>query len=214
MTAPRLERALRDWAPRWHPGRFRATLIALVIASVVVPLALLAMPYLEIFNDMAVQPKAKAQGLYGWTHQAGLVVERPPVPGTIPMGHLPYPIGGEGEEAAQRAGATLANPLTPSLEVLQRGQNRFNVFCITCHGERGEGNGKIIGPNLFPAPPSLHTDQARGFADGRIYHVITRGQNKMPSYADRLDPEDRWAVVHYVRALQRAMQDGAGEQER
>ena len=82
----------------------------------------------------------------------------------------------------------------------------FNTFCIVCHGPRAEGNGSIVGPGLFPAPPSLHSEAARGFKDGRIFHVITRGQNKMPSYAGDLTPEERWSVVHYVRALQKALQ--------
>ena len=67
------------------------------------------------------------------------------------------------------------------------------------------GTGPIVGPALFPAPPSLHTKAARDFKDGRIFHVITRGQNTMPSYADKLTVEDRWAVIHFVRALQRAL---------
>jgi len=211
MSESPMQQRLRRWSPRWHPLRFRATLVGLVAASIGVPLGILAIPYLEIFNDMAVQPKAKAQGTYGWFSDVSLRVERPPVAGTLPMDVFPYPIEGKDEAAAKLAEATLVNPLAPTIEVLKRGQKIFNTYCIVCHGERAEGNGPIVGPNLFPAPPSLHTEQARNFKDGRIFHVITRGQNKMPSYADVLVPEDRWSVVHYVRALQKAMQTDEGE---
>jgi mono/diheme cytochrome c family protein len=202
----KLEDGLRKWTPIWRPTRFKATLVGLLAAAFVIPLAFLALPYLEIFNDMAVQPKGKAQGLYGWFADQALVVERQPVKGTLPMNVFPYTIAGKDEEAAKLANETVSNPLKPTLDVLERGQKIFNRVCITCHGPRAEGDGRIQGPGLFPAPPSLHTPQAREFKDGRIFHVITRGQNKMPSYADMLTPEERWSVVLYVRALQKTME--------
>jgi mono/diheme cytochrome c family protein len=206
----KLEDGLRKWEPKWRPGLFKATLIALPILAIAIPLGILAIPYLEILNDMAVQPKGKTQGVYG--HQSGqkLTVERPPVAGTIPMGYVPYEIQGADEAARKRAEATLTNPLKRTREVLLRGQELYNTFCIVCHGERGLGDGKITGPppTRFPAPPSLHTKQARAFKDGRIFHNITVGQNKMPGYADEIDVVDRWAIVHFVRALQRTMQEG------
>ena len=206
MIPKKIQDTLKSWAPRWHPGRFRATLAAMAVLAVVVPIGLLAIPYLDIFNEMAVQPKAKAQGTYGWfsDHQE-LVAFRQPVPGTIPMsGWMPYPIQGNDDASRKLASETLKGP-EPVYELTKNvGQKWFNVFCITCHGPEGDGNGKIVGPNLFPAPPSLHTEQARKFAEGHIFHVITAGQNKMPSYADRLTPEQRWRVVHYVKAMQEA----------
>jgi mono/diheme cytochrome c family protein len=198
----KLEDGLRGWTPIWRPNRFKATLVALVAAAFVIPLAFLALPYLEPFNDMAVQPKGKAQGLYGWFTDQALVVERRPVEGTLPMDVFPHPIAGKDEASAKLANDTLENPLLSTKDVLLRGQKIFNRICITCHGPTAEGDGRIQGPGLFPAPPSLHTDTARAFKDGRIFHVITRGQNKMPPYADVLTPDERWSVVHYVRALQ------------
>jgi len=189
---------------RIPPAAFRAILIALPLLAIAIPLAVLAIPYLEILNDMAVQPKGKSQGLYGWFSDQALVVERPPPPGTVPM-EPPRPVlGPKGEEGAKRAGRELVNPLPVDMPTLERGRKVYEIYCIVCHGKRAEGNGPIVGPGLFPAPPSLHTPQARGFPDGHIFHVISRGQKKMPSYADRIDPDERWAVVHYVRALQRA----------
>jgi mono/diheme cytochrome c family protein len=215
MIPKKLEDGLRNWSPRWRPNRFKATLIALPILAIAIPLAVLAIPYLDVLNDMAVQPKGKPQGQYGWFSRQSLVVERPPVAGTIPMGYVPYTIQGNDEASRKLAEETLTNPLPLDTETqrrtaLKRGQKLYNTFCIVCHGERGVGNGRIIGPGLFPAPPSLHTDQALAFKDGRIFHNITRGQNKMPAYADEIDPDDRWAIVYYVRALQRTMQAAKG----
>jgi mono/diheme cytochrome c family protein len=205
MIAKKIQERLRNWSPTWRPSWFKATLIALPILAIAIPLGVLAIPYLEILNDMAVQPKGKPQSYYGWFSDESLLVERPPVAGTIPMGYEPYKIAGADEEARKLAESTLTNPLKPTREVLKRGQTLFNTFCIVCHGERAVGNGTIVGPGLFPSPPSLHTKQANDFKDGRIFHNITRGQNKMPAYADEIAPVDRWAIVHYVRALQKTM---------
>lgn len=216
MIPAKIQEKMRDFSPKWRPGWFKATLVAMPVLAIAIPLALLAMPYLEWFNDMAVQPKGKAQGRYGlWTGERD-IVQRPPVEGTVPMeGYAAYRIDDEDpEKAAKRAGEELTNPVPVSQEVLELGRKWFETLCIVCHGPEAEGNGKIVGPDLFPAPPSLHTATARAFPDGRIFHVITKGQNKMPSYADVLDPQERWSVVHYVRVLQRAMekaQSGAEE---
>jgi len=200
-----IEKRLRALSPRFSPTLFRTTLIAVFSMAFVIPLAVLALPYLDLFNDMAVQPKGKAQMVLGAPVGDGGLVDRLPVNGTIPRGYVEYEIEGEGEEAAKLAGETLKNPLEPTMDVLRLGQKLFDRYCWTCHGKGGDGNGPIVGPNLFPAPPSLHTETARAFPDGRIYHVIMRGQNnKMPSYADKLSPRERWATIHYVRALQRA----------
>ncbi len=88
---------------------------------------------------------------------------------------------------------------------MERGREVYNTYCIACHGEKGDADGSVTGPNRYPAPPSLHTDQARGYSDGTIFHILTRGMNQMPSYAWEVGPEDRWKTIHYVRARQRAM---------
>ncbi len=202
-----LERILQGWKPIWRQGRWNATLVGIAAGAVIVPLGFLALPYLELFNDMAVQPKGKAQGQYGWYTDHQIPVQRNPVPGTMPMSYVPYAIDDADEKAAvKRAEETLVNPLKPTMAVLTRGRKTFDTICATCHGKRGEADGGVVGPNLFPAPPTLHTKEARAYKDGRIFHIITRGQNKMPAYADIVEPEERWAVIHYIRALQRAKQ--------
>jgi mono/diheme cytochrome c family protein len=212
-----LKQILREWSPGWKPFRWRATLIGIFAMAIIIPLAFLALPYLEILNDMAVQPKAKAQGEYGWFSDVQIPSERLPVPGTFPMSlheYYPYPFpkgtGKEEEAAAKPAAAHWKSPyVTRSVKAVQieRGEKIFHNICRTCHGPRGDADGPIVGAGLFPAPPSLHTKQAREFTDGRIFHVITVGQQKMPSYATTLAPDERWAVILYVRALQRAKID-------
>ncbi len=205
MMSRKMQDRLAGFEPRFSPMAYKAALFGMLIAAFAIPLGLAAIPYIEFFNDMAVQPKGKAQGLYGTTIGQPHLVDRMPPSGSLPMDFMPYAIAGNDVKAAERAGETLRNPLKPTMKVLERGQKLFHDYCRTCHGSQGQGDGPIVGPGLFPAPPSLHTDTARSFKDGRIFHVITRGQNAMPSYADKLNTEDRWAVIHFLRALQRSL---------
>ena len=191
---------------RVFPLAYKGALIAVVALAFAIPLALAALPFIEFFNGMAAQPKAKAQMHYGRVFGEELRAERLPVEGTVPRGYVAYEfahVPGTLEEAA-KVGDLLDNPLPRTLVSMQQGQTLFNVHCTVCHGKLGTGDGPVTGPNRFPAPPSLHTDQARGYQDGTIFHIITQGTAKMPTYADKLDPTERWQVVHYLRALQRA----------
>jgi cytochrome c5 len=212
MITPRL---IDKLLPKWSPTMYKATLGGLVVLAIVIPLAMAATPFIEFFNGMAAQPKGKAQMTYGRVYGMDLIVERPPVEGTIPRGYFPYEFDELGNtiEDAKLVGAQLKNPVPITMAVLEQGRNRFNTFCIACHGERGEGNGPVTGPDRFPAPPSLHTQQAVGYQDGTIYHILTKGVGKMPSYADKLAPDERWAVIHYLRALQRSMAPHPGDLE-
>lgn len=89
--------------------------------------------------------------------------------------------------------------LTPQL--LQRGRERFDIYCAVCHGLAGDGNGEVV-QRGFPAPPSYHTERLRNAPIGHFYDVITNGYGVMYSYAARVEPEDRWAIAAYIRALQ------------
>lgn len=124
---------------------------------------------------------------------------RQPVPGTIPQGFSPYAYKlGEGPAA----GRELHNPLPKSRETYLAGRNAFNTYCAVCHGKEGLGNGSIV--PKFPQPPSLVSEKIVDWKDGEIFHTITLGQNLMPAYASQITKEERWAIAHYVRALQRA----------
>ena len=94
---------------------------------------------------------------------------------------------------------TLPFALTP--QVMNRGQERFNIYCSPCHGRLGYGNGMVV-QRGFRAPPSYHIDRLRHAPLGHFYGVMTDGFGAMPSYADKVAPDDRWAVAAYIRALQ------------
>jgi mono/diheme cytochrome c family protein len=96
-----------------------------------------------------------------------------------------------------------APPITAAL--LQRGRERFDIFCAPCHGRIGDGAGMIV-QRGFPHPPSFHIDRLRAVPAQHFFDVITNGYGAMYSYAARLAPPDRWAVAAYIRALQ-ASQD-------
>lgn len=123
---------------------------------------------------------------------------RMPVEGTVARGFMPYPYKGKPDDA----GKYLVNPLLPTKETLELGKKKFLTFCSPCHGNFGDGDSRLNGQ--FPNPPTLHSDKVRNWPDGNIYHVITDGQNVMPSYQYQISREERWAIVHYIRALQRS----------
>ena len=84
---------------------------------------------------------------------------------------------------------------------LERGRDRFNIYCSVCHGPTGEADGMIV-QRGFPQPPSFHEQRLREAPEGHFFHVITHGYGVMYPYADRITPEDRWAIVAYIRTLQ------------
>jgi len=92
-------------------------------------------------------------------------------------------------------------PFLITREVLERGRDRFDIYCSPCHGRLGNGDGMIIRRGFRP-PPSYHIDRLRKAPVGHFYEVITHGFGSMYDYADRVAPRDRWAIVAYIRALQ------------
>jgi len=94
-----------------------------------------------------------------------------------------------------------APPVTAAL--LERGQERYRIYCTPCHAELGDGHGMIV-QRGFPAPPSFHIERLRTAPPQYLYDVITQGRGVMYSFADRVAPQDRWAIVAYIRALQRS----------
>jgi mono/diheme cytochrome c family protein len=207
MIAGRITERVRNLEPKWSPTAFKATLVAILGAAVAIPFVLAAIPFIEFFNGMAAQPKGKTQMTYGRIFGVDKLVERPPAPGTAAQGYAPYAFQDVDNtiEGAQQAGEQLENPLPVTRDVLEAGRTQYEVYCMACHGNRGEGDGSVVGPNRFPAPPTLHTEAARGYADGTIFHITTKGLGNMPAYDRMLDARERWEAVRYVRVLQRAM---------
>ncbi|MCF8240796.1 MAG: DUF3341 domain-containing protein [Melioribacteraceae bacterium] len=153
--------------------------------------------FMTPFNWMMEQGKAVPQEYNEIFANARSMQQ--PVKGTISRGNLPYEFKGKPEEAER----VLLNPLQLNEKNLTMGKANFNIYCSPCHGYFGEGDSRMRGQ--FPNPPSLHSEKARNWSDGRIYHIISDGQNIMPSYSSQLTRQERWATVLYIRALQRSL---------
>ncbi|MBL7926925.1 MAG: cytochrome c [Bacteroidia bacterium] len=130
-----------------------------------------------------------------------------PVDGTMPRGftYFNFPASNEGYELAS---IHAQNPLTSDSVNLAEGKRLYGIYCATCHGESGQGDGSIVASGKFPPPPSYSKgNSSRGglmkdLTDGKIYHTITYGINMMGSHASQIAPTDRWRVVMFVRSLQ------------
>ena len=109
----------------------------------------------------------------------------------------PGPVNMEASPADQKI------PFTVTDAMLKRGQERFNIYCVACHGRAGDGDGIVV-QRGFSKPPSFYSRMLLDCPDAHIYDVITHGKGAMFSYDDRITPDDRWAIVAYVRALQEA----------
>ena len=154
--------------------------------------------FMTPFNWMMEQSKISAQDETDFFADGFSM--REPVEGTVSRGEMPYPYIGEPEQA----GRFLVNPLSYTPENIKNGEEKYDTFCSPCHGYHGEGESRMRGQ--FPIPPSLHSSKLLDeWSDGRIYHVITEGQNTMPGYKRQLNEKERWQVVAYVRTLQRAL---------
>ncbi len=153
-------------------------------------------PPLQIRYDMQYQTKVGAQQTS--TFFADRKSMRDHVPGTVPRNGSIYPY-----TTFQEAEAELHNPFAGDGSVLPRGKNRFNAFCAPCHSVTGQDITEVVRKGM-QKPPNLAAANAKAYSDAHIFHVISAGQNIMSSYADKLKPEDRWAIVNYVRELQKA----------
>ena len=175
-------------------------------------------PPIEIFPDMDHQPKVKAQVPSNFfADDRG---NRLPVAGTVPLGYEeplskdnPFPDEGKYRTVRYSAGTDYFNtgrfgdrwgtgiPLPVNAELLQRGKERYTIFCGVCHGASGAGNG-VTGQYGLVAIANFHQDRLRNMADGEIFNTITHGKNTMLGYGASIPVDDRWAIVAYVRALQ------------
>jgi len=121
--------------------------------------------------------------------------QRPYSPGVGPVA-TPAGVVQYGEPASQNAPAL-------TLALVERGQERFRIYCTPCHSELGDGQGMIV-QRGFPPPPSYHDDRLRNVPIQHFYDVITQGYGAMYPFADRVPGDDRWAIAAYIRALQRS----------
>jgi mono/diheme cytochrome c family protein len=156
-------------------------------------------PNVEVIQDMMEQPALKAQDFSPQDREKS--GQRLPPEGTAAMNREVYLYKGNPEGAANG----LQNPnkeVNP--ELLALGEKHFKNYCYVCHGEQGKGDGPVAAKFQGIKPPSLLSEKVRGMKDGMIFHIITEGQGVMGSYINQMPwAKDRWAVVTYVRKLQK-----------
>lgn len=161
------------------------------------------------FPGMKRQPKPRPQGESKFFADGR--ADRPLPPGVVsrePLRNDYALYDGKAADGSWVRGFPAALPVDSAL--MARGQDRYAIYCTPCHGAVGDGNG-ITKQYGMGATPTYHDGRLRSMAEGEIYHTITHGKGNMQSYADKLLPEDRWAVILYVRALQRAQTGSASD---
>lgn len=124
---------------------------------------------------------------------------RAQIPGTIARGQIwEQNVENTGRDAS---GLIARIPLDVNEELVQRGRQRFEIYCRHCHGYTGGGDGMVV-QRGFTIPPAYHIDRLKTAPDGHLFEVIGNGIGRMPGFKERILPKDRWAIVAYVRALQ------------
>jgi hypothetical protein len=146
----------------------------------------------QIRQDMADQPKNRPLSPSPFFEDGRS--ERPLIENTVARGSIK-----DDDLFVAKESNAFPLPLTP--ELLERGRERYKIFCTPCHGIQGDGNG-MVSMRGMKHPPSYHDPRLRQVPNGYIYDVITNGFGGMLSYSAQIPPADRWAIVAYVRALQ------------
>jgi len=160
--------------------------------------ALFALAFVACRQDMHNQAKYQPNEVSDFF--ADGQANRPPVPGTVARGWLredPHLYRGIGPDGA--FATTLPMPL--SRDLVERGHERFEIFCSPCHGRTGDGRGMIV-QRGFKQPASFHDARLVGMPYGYFFDVMTNGFGEMSSYASQVPVEDRWAIASYLRTLQ------------
>lgn len=135
---------------------------------------------------------------------------RPKVPGTVARGMLQQDTGYY--KGLDSTGAYVANnPLALTRDILLRGRSRYDIYCAVCHGKAGDGLGVVMTGGYGFAPISYHNDRLRSIEDGYLYDVIANGIRTMPAYDHHIPVADRWAIVAYIRVLQRSQNASEGD---
>jgi cytochrome c553 len=151
-------------------------------------------------RDMFQQPYSKPLAPNSF-FQDNQMASRPLVEHTVARGHLDAdPVFYSGKIGTNLVAAF---PMPITRATLERGRERFEIYCAPCHGRTGQGNGMIV-QRGFPAPPSYDIERLRQAPVGHFFDVITRGYGVMYSYAQRVPPDDRWAIAAYIRVLQQS----------
>jgi len=168
---------------------------------------------LHVITDMDNQPKYKAQARNMMF--ADRRAARPQVPGTVARGDLKLD---EGRNTGRVGDAWVeAIPDEVTLDLLERGRERYDIFCTPCHGMAGFGDGAVnkraeaLQEGTWVPPSSFHTELVRSRPVGHLYNTVTNGIRNMPAYGPQIPVKDRWAIVAYVKALQRSQNAGVDD---
>ncbi|MGC8792873.1 MAG: c-type cytochrome [Bryobacteraceae bacterium] len=145
-------------------------------------------PPLEIIPDMDRQPRFRVQGETNFFPDRRM--SRPPVPGTVARGRLP-------------SAPTESSPLPWNMQTLERGRQRYEIYCTPCHDRTGAGRGMVAVRGKWPAG-DLRETRLQQMSDREIFEVITNGRRTMPAYRFQIPEDDRWVIIAWVRVLQRA----------
>jgi hypothetical protein len=164
----------------------------LLLAACVAAVLLFATGCRYLRQDMATQPKNKPLSPSDFFDDGRS--ERPLVENTVARGSI-------AEDALFVPKDSNAFPLPVNRELLERGQDRYKIFCTPCHGLQGDGNG-MVAMRGMKHPPSFHQDRLRQAPNGYFFDNITNGFGAMYGYSAQIPPRDRWAIIAYVRALQ------------
>lgn len=195
--------------PTWL---FRLILVLVILSWV--PLAIIVKarlgtsdkPRIHLIQDMDNQPKFRAQAANP-LFADGRAMRLPPegaLEFEAPDPLSPVESGKVGEDWVE------VNPLKVDLELLQRGRRRFDIYCAPCHGYSGYGDGMVarralaLAEGTWVPPASFHSKTLREKTDGELFHTFSFGVKQMPAYGPQIPTDDRWAIVAYLRALQRS----------
>jgi mono/diheme cytochrome c family protein len=191
-------------------------ILLLLVALSLIPIGLVyksmharkTQPRIQVVYDMDQQYKAKSQTTNAFFGD-GVSMRQPPE-GAVARGHLyeddSFALGFE-----QTTGDTVfvdEIPVPVTMDMMTRGRERFDIFCATCHGLSGNGNGLVhqrasfLGEGTWTPPTDLTSETVVARPAGHLYNTIKNGIRNMPAYGPQIDPGDRWAIVAYVRALQ------------
>ena len=155
-------------------------------------------PPIHVVPNMDNQPKLKAQAKSEFFEDGAAM--RTPVEGTVARGQL-------NEDDALYRGKkdngdfVTKSPLEATAELLERGKERYAIFCAPCHGTTGDGKGTVIALG-FTQPPDIRADSIVAFPDGQVFDLMTNGVRNMPAYGPQIPVPDRWAIIAHVRRLQ------------
>ncbi len=152
----------------------------------------------EYMPDMYRSPAIEPYVDYADYGQPDEMSARKPVEGTIPRGFMPYTYENT-PEGYELAGLNLKNPIAYSEDIEKQGAELYGMFCVHCHGKDGQGMGSIVEREKFPPIPTKFSPSLE-LPEGKMFHTITYGKGLMGSHASQLTQEERWKLVHYIRA--------------